>query len=123
MLDPESGPSGHSGGIFQGPFRATHNAKDAVLASTDVLPLILNHLKEILEHQDASGWKKSFSAVILTNKAFFESGITIMWYTMDSLTPCLALLPWFNHKYRGIGVSRTVKRRSYGLLRSYALTQ
>jgi hypothetical protein len=64
-----------------------------VLASTDVLPLILNHIKEILKLQDASGWKKSFSAVILTNKAFFESGIAILWYTMDSLTPCLGLLP------------------------------
>ncbi|KAJ3542272.1 hypothetical protein NMY22_g3576 [Coprinellus aureogranulatus] len=79
-------------------------ASSLIGLSYDILPLILNSVRDLLE-ADAEGrsWKKSFLPLLLVNKCFFHCGADVLWNTMDSVAHVFKLLPWFKSPYSGIG--------------------
>ncbi|KAJ3545253.1 hypothetical protein NMY22_g2503 [Coprinellus aureogranulatus] len=96
-----------------GPSRSTWNCRQwrhafglpddpatSVLESKDILPIILEHLKDV----EGPEWRAAFAQVIRTNGSFFDCGTKVLWGEMKSLTPFLQLLPWFNHNYRGLAM-------------------
>jgi hypothetical protein len=100
-----------------------------VLQNEDLLPLILVHLKDVLQDEalrngeEGSGasddgkaeedgnsdtgqsWKNDFASLILVNMSFFRAGTAILWKNMENLAPLFGLLPWFKQEYRGVRVS------------------
>ncbi|KAF6757980.1 hypothetical protein DFP72DRAFT_1167833 [Ephemerocybe angulata] len=89
------------------------NAKDQVLTSDDILPIILRHLKDELDKLDPAigsgasevrkGWKGAIASLLPVNGTFFHSGANMLWHTMDSAITALELLPWYEAPYGGVG--------------------
>ncbi|KAJ3523874.1 hypothetical protein NMY22_g11244 [Coprinellus aureogranulatus] len=73
-----------------------------VLLSQDIVPEIILHLKDSVDPKE---WKKAVAQLLLVNKAFFHSGIGVLWSSMDDIIPVFKLLPWFSESkcYSGIG--------------------
>ncbi|KAF6758012.1 hypothetical protein DFP72DRAFT_210659 [Ephemerocybe angulata] len=106
------------------------NAKDQVLTSDDILPIILRHLKDELDKLDPAigtgasqvrkGWKGAIASLLPVNGTFFHSGANMLWHTMDSIVPALKLLPWYKSPYKGVGGFKYSGRKDWEPFTEYA---
>ncbi|KAJ3520966.1 hypothetical protein NMY22_g12514 [Coprinellus aureogranulatus] len=78
-------------------------ASEQVMLSQDLLPPIFSSLRELSCTNDQP-WKAALLSLLVVNKACFHAGANILWNTMDSFSPVLRLLPWFDTEYKGIGM-------------------
>ncbi|KAF5339156.1 hypothetical protein D9611_011190 [Ephemerocybe angulata] len=124
----DAGPSNGGGGDSS--LDPSPNAKDQVLTSDDILPIILRHLKDDLDKLDPAigsgasqvrkGWKGAIASLLPVNGTFFHSGVNMLWHTMDSIVPVLKLLPWYKSPYKGVGGFAYSGRNDWKQVTEYA---
>ncbi|KAJ3542269.1 hypothetical protein NMY22_g3577 [Coprinellus aureogranulatus] len=70
---------------------------------------------------EPSEWKRTMAQLLLVNRAFFHTGIDVLWHSMDSFVPVFKLLPWFSGSfYKGIGMFKYTGAEDWERFKFYA---